>query len=148
MKLRPLVLGLCASTLLMSPVALQAAENNPNIVHRQGIMKIVGGHMGALKSILVLGFDAPQDVSYHAQGMMDALSHMGNSFPPGSDKGETKARKEIWEDMDTFKQRGKDLRMALEALNASANDKGAALDAFKKVGKACKSCHDDFRKKD
>ncbi|WP_426415408.1 c-type cytochrome [Aestuariirhabdus sp. LZHN29] len=147
MKLRPLILSLCASSMLMAPVALQAAETNPNIVHRQGIFKTVGGHMTALKSILVLGFDAQKDVSYHAQGILDAFAHMGNSFPPGSDKGETKARKEIWEDMDTFKQRGKDLRMAAQALKDASADKAASLDAFKKMGKACKACHDDFRKK-
>ncbi|MCL6414128.1 cytochrome c [Aestuariirhabdus sp. Z084] len=147
MKPRSLLLSFCAASILTTPITTQADETNPNIVHRQGIYKIAGGHMTSLKSILALGFEAPADVSFHAQGIMDAFSHMGNSFPPGSDKGQTRARKEIWEDMDTFKQRGKDAYAAAQALRDSAGDRSAELGAFKKMAKACKACHDDFRKK-
>lgn len=75
------------TTLFLTIAPLGAEESNPAIVHRQAIYDIVGGHMKAIKSILMLEFDASKDLTFHAQGVVDGFSHMGNSFPPGSDKG-------------------------------------------------------------
>ncbi|MBF0137410.1 MAG: cytochrome c [Magnetococcus sp. DMHC-1] len=137
------------ATFLSSSAPLLAEESNPAIVHRQGIYGIAGGHMKALKSILLLDFAAPKDLTFHAQGIVDGFSHMGNSFPPGSDKGETKAKPEIWTNNDKFKQLGKN---AFEAANelvkaTQGSDKQVTLAAFKKLGEACKACHDDFKSK-
>jgi cytochrome c556 len=150
--IKPAHLVLAAATLITSatvPAIATADETNPAIVHRQGIYKIAGGHMNAIKSILFLGFDAPQDVKYHASAMVDGFMHMGNSYPEGSDFGETKAKEEIWSDMDGFKQRGKEMMMAAKALVAAAEggDKGEMIGAFKELGGKCKACHDDYRKK-
>lgn len=125
-----------------------AEESNPAIVHRQGIYKSMAGHMTALKSILFLGFEAPADLSFHAQGILDGFNHMGNSYPPGSDKGETKAKPEIWTQPDKVKQRAQDAVSAAKELvkSASGADKGATITAFKAMGEKCKACHDDFRK--
>lgn len=133
--------------LLVTP--LFAEESNPSIIHRQGIYGAVGGHMKAIKSILLLEFDAAKDVTFHAQGIVDAFTHMGNSFPPGSDKGETKAKPEIWTDKDKFAQLGKNAFGAANELlkAAQGGDKQITLAAFKKLGETCKSCHDDFKSK-
>ncbi|MBF0132793.1 MAG: cytochrome c [Magnetococcales bacterium] len=133
--------------LLVAPAS--ADESNPSIIHRQGIYSAVGGHMKAIKSILLLEFDAAKDVTFHAQGIVDAFTHMGNSFPPGSDKGETKAKPEIWTDKDKFAQLGKNAFGAANELLkvAQGGDKQVTLAAFKKLGETCKSCHDDFKNK-
>ncbi|MBF0153093.1 MAG: cytochrome c [Magnetococcales bacterium] len=148
--MKKIILSLAIVAALSGTMApLGAEESNPAIVHRQAILDTVGGHMKAIKSILVLGFDAPQDVAFHAQGIVDGFSHMGNSFPPGSDKGETKAKPEIWTQGDKFKQHnGNALKAANDLVGASkGSDKQAILAAFKKMGEACKACHDDFKGK-
>ncbi|NVK20157.1 MAG: cytochrome c [Methylocystaceae bacterium] len=124
-----------------------AAENNPAIVHRQSTYQVVAGHMGSLKSILFLGGSG--DAAYHAGAIKSAFEHMGNAYPAGSDKGETKAKAEIWEDMDGFKQKGKEAYGAtLKLVEATAgDDKGAQIEAFKALGGACKACHKNYRAK-
>ncbi len=103
--------------------------------------------MNSLKSILFLGGSG--DVAYHANGIKSAWEHMGNAFPEGSDKGETRAKAEIWQDMPTFQQKGKDAYMATVNLvkAAEGGDKGAQIEAFKALGGACKACHKQFRAK-
>ncbi|MBF0614172.1 MAG: cytochrome c [Magnetococcales bacterium] len=137
-----------ASVTTVGAWSASAEETNPAIVHRQGIYKIMAGHMTAMKSILFLGFAAPADLNFHAQGVLSAFEHMGNSYPPGSDKGETKAKPEIWTQPDKVKQRATDAVTAAKALVAATTgtDKGATVAAFKTMGEKCKACHDDFRK--
>ena len=69
-------------------------------------------------------------------------------FVAGSDKGETKAKPEIWTDTPKFKAVGEKLNV--EAIKLSAAVKSGNMDALKSavgaVGGTCKSCHDDFRK--
>ncbi|MBV1874294.1 MAG: cytochrome c [Gammaproteobacteria bacterium] len=126
-----------------------ANEKNPYIVHRQAIYEIAGGHMGALKSILMLKHPAREDLNYHAKAMLDAFKHHGNAFPAGSDKGKTHAKKAIWNDPEGFKSKGQDAGKAMMALIEATekNDEKAIKQSFAGVGKTCKSCHDDYRKK-
>ncbi|MBF0425040.1 MAG: cytochrome c [Magnetococcales bacterium] len=151
--MKKFVLSLAVSAVLVGVVvpaqAQEGEESNPAIVHRHGIYTIVGGHMKAIKSILLLGFDAPKDVTFHAQGIADAFSHMGNSYPPGSDKGETKAKPEIWTQGEKVKQLGGNAFAAANDLAkvSQGGDKQASLVAFKKLGETCKACHDEFKKK-
>jgi len=124
-----------------------AAESNPAIVHRQGTYKAAGGHMDSLKAILFLG--GKGDAIYHAEAIKSGWEHMGMAYPKGSDKGETRAKAEIWENMDDFKSKGKASYAAtlgmIEA--AKAGDKAASADAFKKLGGSCKACHKEYRAK-
>lgn len=124
-----------------------AAENNPSIVHRQSTYKVVAGHMGSLKAILFLG--GTGNAAYHAEGIKAAWENMGDAFPEGSDKGETKAKAEIWQDMAKFKEKGKAAYGATVKLveATKGEDKGAQVEAFKELGGACKACHEEFRAK-
>ncbi len=62
---------------------------------------------------------------------------------------ETKAREGIWTNMSDFDQKAKDLQMAAQNLEMAAmsGDQSATLKAAGMVGKACGSCHDEFRNK-
>jgi len=70
-------------------------------------------------------------------------------FIPGSDKGETKAKPEIWSDMDDFKAKLE--KMQNEAAKLAEVAKGGDFNAVKaqlgETGKACKACHDKYRNK-
>ena|SRR5579884_3897946 len=62
---------------------------------------------------------------------------------------ETKARDGIWTNKADFDQKAKDLQTAAQNLESAAmsGDQSATLRAAGAVGKACGSCHDEFRNK-
>ncbi len=127
-----------------------AADHKAIIIHRQGIYDVMAGHMKVLKSILVLKHPKFADVNFHASSILEAAKHHGNAFPEGSGKGKTAALPEIWEKPEEYKKAGQKLREALhEFITASKladeDDRSELQLAFKKVGGACKNCHDNFR---
>jgi cytochrome c556 len=138
---------LAALAALSAPVAAQADETNPVIVHRQGIYKVAAGHMNGLKAGLFLK-GGTENLAWHAESIVDAFKHMGNAYPEGSDKGETKAKANIWTDRAKFDEAGKKaFGAALALVDATkAGDNAKSADAFKALGAACKACHEDFRK--
>ncbi len=145
------MIGCAFAGALASTFTLPAAadETNPYIVHRQGIYKTVAGHMTSLKAILFLGHEAKGQTAYHAEAIVEALKHMGNAYPAGSDKGETKARAEIWTQPEKFREAGQNAFAAATALSDATQmgDTKEVMGAYKKLGESCKACHDDFRKK-
>lgn len=148
--MKKIILSTALAVLTFTGVAISyeaiAAEKNPAIVGRQGTYKTVAGHMTSLKAILFLGGSG--NAAYHAGAIKSAWENMGNAFPPGSDKGETRAKAKIWEEMDAYKAKGKAAYGATVGLVSAieGGDKGAIVEAYKKLGGSCKSCHDDYRK--
>ncbi len=142
-------LVLLAATLaaLSAPLVASADETNPVIVHRQSIYKITAGHMGNLKAALFLKGDT-SNLVWDAESIVDAFKHMGNAYPEGSDKGETKAKANIWTERAKFDEAGKKaFGAALALVDATkTGDTAKSVDAFKALGAACKACHEDFRK--
>lgn len=72
-----------------------------------------------------------------------------DGFITGSDVGDTKARPEIWSNSEQFKLAND--RLEQEAARLVELAKNADTEAIKKqfsnVQKACKQCHDDFKKR-
>ena len=141
-------------TLLLGSISATAiaADYRAVITHRQGIYTVMSGHMKVLKSILFQNHPLASDINYHAKEILNAAQHHGNAFPEGSDKGKTNALPSIWKNPEGFKKAGDNLGIALAEFIESTevadmDDPEEMQDAFKKVAKACKSCHDDFRKK-
>lgn len=135
------------AALSASTVPAAAEETNPVIVHRQGIYKIASGNMNGLKAALFLKGNT-SNVVWNAEGVVDAFKHMGTAFPEGSDKGETKAKPNIWTERAKFDEAGKKAFGAALAMvdAAKAGDNAKSVEAFKALGAACKACHDDFKK--
>jgi len=144
-------LAVCALCTISTSTAIAHTSNekNPYIVHRQGIYQVAGGHMNTLKSILMLGHPAKDDISYHAKAMLEAFKHHGNAFPEGTDKGKTHAKKSVWTDSEGFKEQGQMAGKAImELIEVSeSGDLKLIKTKFAGVGKSCKGCHDDYRKK-
>ena len=69
-------------------------------------------------------------------------------FVVGSDKGDTKAKAEIWSDNAKFKDASEKMNGEMVKLAAAART--GNLDAIKTAvgatGGSCKACHDAFRK--
>jgi len=91
------------------------------------------------------------DIIRNSAALVETLKTLPfEAFPEGSgDIGETAAKPEIWTERDKFDKRAKEMQEKVAALNAAARtgDIGAIRTAFGETGKACKNCHDDYRKK-
>jgi len=72
-----------------------------------------------------------------------------DGFIPGSDKGETKAKPEIWSKADKFKEVNERFESETGKLAelAKSGDFDAVKEQYGKISKTCKSCHDDFKNK-
>lgn len=95
-------------------------------------------------------FDA-KVVERNAATMAAIAPRLLEGFPEGSGSGaRTEARPEIWTDMADFRAKMGDLERATAdlAVASRSGDMKVIGPALGKVGGACKSCHDKFKKKD
>lgn len=81
-----------------------------------------------------------------ALGSMD----VSRAFGPGTDKGTTRAKPEIWDNKDDFEAKLTDMREAVAALQvaAASGDRKSIAEATGATGEACKACHDEYKSKE
>ena len=146
---RVLLAAAAFSTLAASlPAAAQFQKPEDAIKYRQSAMTVMGSHFGRVGA-MVQG-RVPFDAKVAAENLEIAttLSRLPFvAFVDGSDKGNTKAKAEIWSDRAKFNAAA--TKMQDEMLKLNAAGKSGNLDqikaAFGPVGAACKACHDDFK---
>ena len=131
------------------PAAAQFAKPEDAIKYRKSGMFVMATHFGRVAAMAngKIPFDAKIAAdNAEIAAMMSKLPFAG--FVEGTDKGETKAKPEIWAEMDKFRGGATKMQDEMAKLNVAA--KGGNLDAIKAaagdVGKACKGCHDNYRK--
>ncbi len=127
------------------------AQAKPEVLvkQRQAAMTLQGKYLGPLVGILK---GAPYDANVVARNaaFLDALTQMPWDGFAESTKGEkTRALPAIWAEPAKFKQAQDQLRSAVGQLVSASKggDEGAVKAAIGNVGKACGSCHDNFREK-
>jgi cytochrome c556 len=121
------------------------------ILMRQGLFKLMGWQMAPLGAMLrnKMPFDAA--VAQKSAQRMEALSAMiPDAFAMDTRKftgTKTGALEGVWVSKADFTAKANEMNKAAAALSAAAKtgDKAATLKAAGAVGKACGSCHDDFR---
>ena len=132
------------------PAAAQFAKPEDAIKYRQSGMTLIGNHFGRLGAMAQgkVPFDAKAAAdSAEVVAFVSKLPFAG--FVEGTDKGNTKAKPEIWKEGDKFKAGATKMQEEAARLNVAA--KSGNLDqlkaAFGETAKTCKACHDDFREK-
>ncbi len=151
MKSKYVIYLLSLMTLMMTfSASAQFAKPEDAIKYRKAVMTVMGTHFSRLGAMAQgkAPFDAKQVVDNEAVFEM-TTKLAWPAFPEGSDKGETKAKAEIWKDAAKFKEAQDKLLAESIKLNAAA--KSGKLDDLKTataaVGGACKNCHDNFKEK-
>ncbi len=131
------------------PAAAQFAKPEDAIKYRQSAFTVMGNHFGRIGAMVNnrVPFDA-NAVTVNAEivQMMSKLPYAG--FIEGTDKGNTKAKPEIWTEMDKFKAAATKMQDEVVKLNAVAKsgNQEQIKTQFGAAGQACKACHDDYRK--
>jgi len=119
------------------------------IKHRQSVMTLQGHYVGPLFAMANgrMPFDAK--VAADNAEILSTLTRLAwVGFVEGTDKGETKAKPEIWKEKARFDETAHKLQDDVAKLNAAAKTGNAdqIKAAVGAVGQTCKSCHDTFRK--
>jgi cytochrome c556 len=132
------------------PAAAQFAKPEDAIKYRKNALFVMQQNFGRVAGMAAgkIPFDAKVAADSAATAeFVGKLPWAG--FGPGTDKGDTKAKPEIWAEKAKFDDYANKLEAELAKLTVAA--KSGSLDSVKAatnaVGGACKACHDDFRAK-
>ena len=145
-SLAAITLATAASAL---PVAAQFQKPEDAIKYRKGALTVMGAHFARIGAMTAgrVPFDAAA-AAYNADLVVTMSKLPFVAFIDGTATGDTRAKPEIWSNPDKFKAAATTMQEAVMKLDVAA--KGGNLDqikaAFGDAGKACKACHDDFRK--
>jgi len=128
------------------------AQAKPEVLvkQRQAGMTMMAKYFGPIGAMVQGKVPYNADVVARNGGYLEVLVQLPwDGFQP-STKGakDTRLKPEAFDQMDAWKKRTESLQSAMAKLVAAAKarDEGAVKAAFGGVGKACKGCHDDFRK--
>ncbi len=149
MSRRLLALPVLLSTLVALPAAAQFQKPEDAIKYRKAAFTVLGAHFGRIGAMANnrVPFDA-KVASENADIVADIAKLPFAGFGPGTDKGDTRAKPEIWTEQDKFKAGA--TKMQEESVKLAAAAKSGNLDtlkaAFGETAKTCKACHDAYRK--
>ena len=152
MKYRPtlaaVALGI-AGALTALPAAAQYRNTDAAIKYRQSAMSLQGNHLARIFAMIngQVPFDAT--VAADQTEIIATLNRLQfAAFIDGSDKGNTRAKPEIWSEKDKFN--AAIAKSQEDVLKLAAAGKTGSLDQIKAaagaVGESCKACHDAYQK--
>jgi cytochrome c556 len=129
----------------------QFAKVEDAVEYRQASLSVMGTHFGRIAAV-VKG-EKPYDKAAleNDAAIVEMMSKLPwTAFPPNSIVGDSKAKPEIWTNGDKFKTDADNMQAAVAKLSVAAKsgDLNAIKAAFGDTGKTCKTCHQDFKKKD
>ncbi len=150
MKKFPSMILMGIALTMAMPALAQFAKTEDAIKYRKSALFVMAQNFGRVAAMAngKVAFD--QKVAADSAAVAEYMSKLPwAGFVPGSDKGETKAKPEIWADRTKFddnasKMQAEMMKLAAVARTGNLDNIKAAVNA---TGGACKSCHDDFRAK-
>ena len=139
--------------LALSPLAISHFNDKEvQQSYRQSWFALVALNFGPMAST------AKGEIPYNQQMMegwandLAALTTLNvmRGFADGSDKGTTRAKPEIWQNMDDFNEKLKNMQEATVALQAAVagGDRKAIAKGIAMTGESCKACHDEYKSED
>jgi cytochrome c556 len=153
MKYRPALVTAAvaiATALTALPAAAQYRNADAAIKYRQSAMYLQSNHMGRL--FAMINGQMPFDAKVAAENieivaMLNSRAQFA-AFIDGSDKGNTRAKPEIWTEKDKFaaaiaKSQEDVGKLAAAGKTGNLDQIKAAAGA---VGQSCKACHDAYQK--
>ncbi len=149
MKTLTYIAATAALLVMAAPASAQFAKPEDAIKYRQSALSVMATHFGRVGAMANgrIPFDAKV-----ASDNADIVASMARlpwaGFVPDSDKGNTKAKPEIWTEQAKFKENND--KLIVESTKLAAAAKTGNIDslktAFAATAGTCKACHDTFRK--
>jgi cytochrome c556 len=159
MTRKRLTLALSAAILVatgaIAPVWLTARADDLEsvITERRDTMKDIGAQMKAIYGVVDAKSGDMADMQKRALQVKADIAKAATLFPAGTSSddfpGKTHALPAIWKDMDSFKADANNLEAQADKLAAAAqvDDMAAFAANCAATGKACGTCHTNFRAK-
>ena len=143
MRVRLMAMALGAAA-LAGTVAL--AQSGDVIAERRAGFKRMGEHMQAMKAVVDNKGDA-RPLTATIDDMIAWYRSVPGRFPPGSDRGDTRALPAIWAEKATFDTVANNMVNQLQVLRtaAASGDAGAFATAYGQTGQTCGTCHRPYR---
>jgi len=128
------------------------AQQKPEdiIKYRQSALFLMGQHFGPIAAMAQGKLPYDKDAAARNAAVVEYMSKLPwDRFPAGTDQGNTKAKPEIWSNLDDFKAKADKMQSEVGKLAqvAKAGDFNALKAQVGETGKACKACHDEYRNK-
>lgn len=148
--LKPWALCLLLVVFALAPAQGQDRKIEQAIKHRRAAFTLMSTYFSRILQAVEgdRPFDAKQ-VLMDAR-MVETISRLPwEGFAPGSERGDTKAKEDIWFEEERFKKLGSELegKTTLLAKAAETGDIRQIKVAFGSARDTCAACHDAFRKK-
>lgn len=144
------MIGACMALAMAIPAQAQFAKAEDAIKYRKASFTVMAAHFGRLGAMANgrIPFDAK--LASENADIVAAMSKLPwAAFGEGTDKGETRAKPEIWQESAKYKEAADNMQAAVMKLNtaAKAGNIDALKAAFGPAAASCKTCHDSFRQK-
>ena len=139
-----------AATLLAAAALPLHAQMKPEdqIKQRRSAYAIIGSNFGNLGAMAQGKKAYNKDEAARTAQLVAALADYPRGFfGEGTDKGDTKAKPELWKNRSDFDAKMDKFIQAARALPQNVGDEGALKKAVADTGATCKACHDDYRAK-
>jgi cytochrome c556 len=141
--------ALAAAFAAAAALPLQAQlKPEDQIKQRKAGYAIIGANFGSLAAMAQEKKPFNKDEAARNAQLVAALADYPKAFfGEGTDKGDTKARPEIWQKRSDFDAKMDKMITEAKKLPAAAGDLASLKKAVADTGSACKACHDDYRAK-
>lgn len=150
-KLTALAAGCCAALVVTGSAWADMSKEEYAIKFRRGGYTMIGWYYGPLYHMAKDEMPYDKALFQRNAEYLAVLSKLPkDGFVPGSERGDTKAKPEIWSRSDKFKQVND--RFESEAAKlaevSKSGDWAAVKSQFSQLQKTCKACHDDFKNRE
>lgn len=141
---------LLAASFAMSSAVAQSPKPEDQIKLRKAAYALMGYSFGGIAGMAEGKRPYSKDAAIRYADLLVQVSTVPrNFFGEGTDKGETRAKPEIWTHRDDFDEKME--KMVNEVAKLPAVTRTGDMDALKAAAKstsdACGACHDDYRVK-
>jgi cytochrome c556 len=149
MKQSMSILGALLAITMAVPAQAQFAKPEDAIKYRKASFNVMAAHFGRVGAMA--NGRMPYDAKL-AQENAEIAAVMAKlpwaAFGEGTDKGDTRAKPEIWKEAAKYKDASDKMQAEMAKLNtaAKAGNIDALKVAFGPAAASCKACHDAFRK--
>jgi cytochrome c556 len=143
------IIGTLLAITMAVPAQAQFAKPEDAIKYRKASFNVMAAHFGRVGAMA--NGRMPYDAKM-AQENAEIAAAMAKlpwaAFGEGTDKGDTRAKPEIWKETAKFKEASDKMQAEMVKLNtaAKAGNIDALKVAFGPAAASCKACHDAFRK--
>jgi cytochrome c556 len=143
------IIGTLLAITMAVPAQAQFAKPEDAIKYRKASFNVMAAHFGRVGAMA--SGRAPYDAKL-AQENAEIAAAMSKlpwaAFVEGTDKGDTRAKPEIWKESAKYKEASDKMQAEMVKLNtaAKAGNIDALKVAFGPAAASCKACHDAFRK--